>query len=162
MPAGCPTVLDRTLRRYGITYRRAVQGCGHNNEDSDDKSQTAGWLSDSGPPRRTKIDLSPNLKRCLVQAGNWPIKWDPCKCSHHMVLALLEYQESDGSLQPPSRECRWCVPQRTGGIDRMNVLVTMVSTNLRSVLKNLKKIKKRTRRETHGSLVSVARWGGAR
>jgi ATP-dependent Clp protease ATP-binding subunit ClpC len=137
--------LDRSLRQYGITYRRAVQALRDMyNEDSDDKG-TAGWLSGF---RAAKADedrpFSPNLKRCLVQAGKLADQMGSVQVENlHMVLALLEYQESaDGSTATAAvtnadgicHNGAWVV------LDRMNVLdddVTALDI-CESVLKNLK------------------------
>jgi hypothetical protein len=69
--------------------------------------------------------FSPNLKRCLVQAGKLADQMGSVQvCSHHMVLALLEYNETfDGSTATAAvtvdgvcHNGAWVV------LDRMNVL----------------------------------------
>jgi ATP-dependent Clp protease ATP-binding subunit ClpC len=146
--------LDRSLRRYGITYRKAVQTLrsmysednGDNEKGAGAGAGAAGWLSGF---RAAKADedrpFSPNAKRCLVQAGKLADQMGSVQvCSHHLLLALLEYQESaDGSTATAAvanadgsvcHNGAWVV------LHRMNVLdydVTALDI-CESVLKHLK------------------------
>lgn len=136
--------LNRSLKQYGITYRRAVQTLRDMYNEDDESSQTAGWLSGF---RAAKADedrpFSPNLKRSLVSAGKLADQMGSVQvCSHHLVLALLEYQESaDGSTATAAvavdgvcHNGAWVV------LDRMKVLSddTTALDVCESVLKNLK------------------------
>jgi ATP-dependent Clp protease ATP-binding subunit ClpC len=139
MLAGCvdrpeSPALKRTLSQYRVTWRRVTATLTELYPANEDTSNNNGWLSGF---RAAKTDedrpFDPALKRALVAASKLADQMQSTQIqSHHVFLALLEYQEKgSGNSNSSSSEPKAAEPDSDNKawkvLQKMNVLDDDVS-----------------------------------